>query len=142
VFRQQDFPLNNALQEVLHQGATRARELRDAQQQLHALQVHARTHTHSHCPGWFTVKPTLFRLLQHFLLYQFIPYSLENGDKHEQNSKLWTFDWFCPSVGLSHMNYVEYLSAVKLNYTIRQYQFSSTSDQSMLHVVQCVCKEH
>ncbi|XP_056099487.1 coiled-coil domain-containing protein 122, partial [Rhinichthys klamathensis goyatoka] len=39
VFRQQDFPLNNALQEVLHQGATRARELRDAQQQLHALQA-------------------------------------------------------------------------------------------------------
>jgi len=41
-----------------------------------------------------------------------------------------------PSVGLSHMNYVEYLSAVKWNYTI-----SSTSDQAMLHVVQCVCKK-
>ncbi|KAK7145378.1 hypothetical protein R3I94_011471 [Phoxinus phoxinus] len=37
--RQQDFPLKDALQEVLHQGATRARELRDAQQQLHALQA-------------------------------------------------------------------------------------------------------
>ncbi|XP_077103621.1 coiled-coil domain-containing protein 122 [Siphateles boraxobius] len=37
--RQQDFPLNDALQEVLHQGETRARELRDAQQQLHALQA-------------------------------------------------------------------------------------------------------
>jgi len=35
------------------------------------------------------------------------------------------------------MNNVEYLSAVKLNSTN---QFSSTSDQSMLHVVQCVCK--
>jgi len=44
-----------------------------------------------------------------------------------------------PFVGLSDMNYVEYLSAVKLNYTIREYQFSSTSDQAMLHVVQCVC---
>jgi len=28
-----------------------------------------------------------------------------------------------------------------LNYTIREYQFSSTSDQAMLHVVQCVCKK-
>lgn len=44
MFRQQDFPLNDALQEVLQQGATRARELRDAQQQLHTLQVRAHTH--------------------------------------------------------------------------------------------------
>jgi len=39
------------------------------------------------------------------------------------------------------MNYVEYLSAGKFNYTIRQYQFGSTSDKAMLHVVQCVCKK-
>ncbi|XP_067314776.1 coiled-coil domain-containing protein 122 [Pseudorasbora parva] len=37
--REQDFPLNDALQEVLQQGATRAQELRDAQHQLHALQA-------------------------------------------------------------------------------------------------------
>jgi len=46
------------------------------------------------------------------------------------------------SVGLSHVNYVEYLSAVKFNYTIKKYQFSSNSDQAMLYVkCVCVCKK-
>jgi len=39
------------------------------------------------------------------------------------------------------MNYVEYLSAVKFNYTIRYYQFSSTDYQAMLNVVQSVWKK-
>jgi len=43
--------------------------------------------------------------------------------KYEQN---YLTGFVCPSVRLSHMNYVEYLSAVKFNY-----QFSSTSDQAM-----------
>jgi len=53
----------------------------------------------------------------------------------------WMFHWFCPSFYSTLMNYVEYLSAVKFNYTIRQYQFRSTDYQAMLHVVQSVCKK-
>ncbi|KAK2889697.1 hypothetical protein Q8A67_015072 [Cirrhinus molitorella] len=37
--RQQDFPLNDALQEVVQQGATCARQLRDAQRDLDTLQA-------------------------------------------------------------------------------------------------------
>jgi len=37
-----------------------------------------------------------------------------------QFSDQWIFDWFCPSVGLSHMNYVEYLSAHLDNTSLAQ----------------------
>jgi len=40
-------------------------------------------------------------------------------DESSAFSDQWIFHWFCPSVRLSHMNYVEYMS-VKFIYTIKK----------------------
>lgn len=50
LFRKQDFPLNDALQELLQQGVARARQLGDAQRELDTLQVRAHTSHIRHRP--------------------------------------------------------------------------------------------